>query len=204
MILSKIVKMYERRQDDIVLTGARVIDKMPNNPAFTDPPTALAKLKKILPEFQTSLAHAAGRDKHLVAIKNKKKLIVLDLLEKLAKYVTEKSKGDRAIILSSGFDANRERRKTGIPPAIEKLEVKLGSPGEVTICARNVTGSRGYVHQYTTEPPGAKTQWIGEGSSSKRYTFRGLQSEKRYWFRIIAIGSSRRRAYSPIVTVVIQ
>jgi hypothetical protein len=202
--MSRIVTKYKRRQSDIALTANRVIEKMPNNPDFPNPPIVLAKLTKLLPEFQTALAHAAGRDKHLVAIKNEKKLIVLDLLEELARYVTEKSKGDRSIILSSGFDAYSLRSKTGSSPTIKDLEVELGASGEATTRASNVSGVRSYVHQYTTEFPGPNTEWISAVSSKNNHKFEGLISEKRHWFRVIAIGSRKRIGYSPVVSKVIQ
>lgn len=202
--MSRILTKYKKCQSDISLTAACVVEKMNNNPAFADAPSALKKLIKVLPEFQKGLVNAAGRDKHWVAIKNNKKLIVLDLLDELAKYVTKKSKGDRVIILSSGFDANKERRKIGIEPSIEILEVELGPPGQATITARNVKGTRAYLHQYATEAPGPNTEWISEGSTENRYTFRGLTSEKRYWFRVVAVGSRRRKSYSPVVSRVIQ
>lgn len=202
--MNRIVTKYKKCQSDIALTAACVVEKMDNNPDFSDAPVALAKLKKVLPKFQMGLVNAVGRDKHMVAIKNNLKAIVLDLLEELAKYVTQKSKGDRVIILGSGFNANKERRKIGSAPSIEVLEVELGPPGKVTVTARNITGARAYVHQYTTDPPGLNAEWISEGSTEKSYTFEGLISEKRYWFRVVAIGSRKRRAYSPVVSKVIQ
>jgi len=202
--MSRIVTKYKKCQSDISLTAACVVEKMDNNPAFSDAPVALAKLKKVLPKFQTGLVNALGRDKHMVAIKNNLKAIVLDLLDELAKYVIQKSKGDRIIILSSGFDANKERRKIGSAPSIGVLEVELGPPGKATVTARNITGARAYIHQYTTEPPGLNTVWISEEGTEKRYTYEGLISEKRYWFRVVAIGSRSRKAYSPIVSKVIQ
>jgi hypothetical protein len=114
------------------------------------------------------------------------------------------SKGDRTTILSSGFSANQERRKRGSAPTIETLEVELGPPGEATTRVRNVKGVRAYVHQYTMEPPTIHTEWVAEGSSDGSYTFEGLQSEKRYWFRVLGIGSRKQITYSPVVSRVIQ
>lgn len=202
--MSRIVTKYKKCQGDIYLTAACVVEKMNNNPTFSDAPDALAKLKKVLPKFQTGLANAAGRDKYMVAIKNNLKEMVLELLDELAKYVIKISKGDRTIILGSGFDAGKERRKIGNAPSIGVLEVELGPPGKATVTARNITGARAYVHQYTMEPPGANTIWISEESTEKRYTYEGLISDKRYWFRVVAIGSRQRKAYSPVVSKVIQ
>src|SRR5439155_26969878 len=128
----------------------------------------------------------------------------LKLLQGLAEYVTETSKGDRTFILSSGFDPTGDNSGNNQPPSIETLEVELGPSGEATTRIKNVTGAKAYVHQYTKEPPGLNTEWIGEGSSSGTHTFEGLSSDKRYWFRVVAIGFNKQRAYSPVVSRVIQ
>ena len=80
----------------------------------------------------------------------------------------------------------------------------LGHPGEVIIRIKKVTGIKAYIHQYTMELPGANTVWVGEGSSEGIHTFQGLTSEKRYWFRVVAIGYNKQRVYSPVISRVIQ
>jgi hypothetical protein len=202
--MCRITYGYKRRQSDILLTSMCVITKMENNPYFPKPPAALTKLKKAVPKYKTALANALGRDKEMVANKDKMKALVLNLLQELADYITKISKGDRIIILSSGFDASKEPRKTWVAPAIEELEVKLGGAGTANIQAKKVSGVKAYSHQYTAEQPGPNTAWVSEESSIKKHTFKGLQSEKRYWFRILGIGTRRRKSYSPIVSVVIQ
>lgn len=203
--MNRITQKYKSQQGEITTIGHRVIENMENNPAFPDPPAALDELKKMLPEFRQALADAQGRDKRLVSIKNDKKKIVLALLEELVDYVTVTCKGDRTLMLSSGFDVNNENGSSNKqPPSIEKLEVELRQPGEAITRIKHVTNAIAFVHQYTTEPPGLHTEWIGEGSSLGSYTFQGLHSDKRYWFRVVAIGYHGQRGYSPIVTRVIQ
>ena len=201
----RILTSYKKRQDDLQLTAYRVLEQMENNENFPDPPAALAELKKVLPEFWQALVNAGSRDRVMISTKDDLKKIVLTLLEELEDYVTATCKGNRTLILSSGFDVTDETR-TGntLPAKIEKLEVKLGPPGEATIKVRNVTGARAYMHQYTSEPPNKETIWASEGSALSSYTFKGLTSDKRYWFRVIAIGSGTQRAYSPVFSVVIQ
>lgn len=195
---------YTKRESELTTTVQRVTDNLDNNPAFTDPPAELAELKKVQPEFQVARANAKGRDKQMVSIKNDKKAIVLNLLQILADYVTVTAKGDRTLILSSGFDATSESSSSNVPPAIEMLEVELGQAGVATTRIRNMTGAKAYVHQYTTTSPGIHTEWVGEGSSLSTHTFEGLSSDKRYWFRVVAIGSNGQKGFSPIVTRVIQ
>ncbi len=131
--------------------------------------------------------------------------MVLALLQELADYVTETSKGDRTRMLGSGFDViddngNSNKR----PPSIKKLEIEATQPGVAITRIRHVTNAIAFIHQYTTEPPGLQTIWVSEGTSLGSYTFRNLHSDKRYWFRVIAIGYHGLRSFSPIVSWVIQ
>jgi hypothetical protein len=202
--MSTISATFTKRQSELTDISNRVTEKMENNQAFPNPPAALAELKKILPEYQAALGRALGRDKEMVSIKNDKKAIVLTLLAELAEYVTVTSKSDRTVILSSGFDVTESSKYSTLPPSIEILEVELGPPGEATVRVKNVTGAKAYVHQYTKELPGVNTEWIGTGSSSGSHTFEGLASDKRYWFRAVAIGYNKQKGYSPVVSRVIQ
>lgn len=190
-------------ENKLVTTCQRVIEKMENNPVYHNPPSALAYLKKELPEYQAALVKAKSRDKEMVSIKNDKKLMLLDLLAELAEYVTATCNDDRTSILSSGFDVTTER--SGLPAtAIGTLQVEIGLPGEATTRIKNIVGARAYMHQYTTEPPGPNTLWFSAGSSYRYFTFRGLTSDRRYWFRVVAIGSGGQTACSEIVSRSIQ
>jgi hypothetical protein len=177
---------------------------MDSSELFVHPPPALDKLKIILPTFKQALSDARNRDKYLVSLKNDIKAEVLDLLKQLTNYVTVISKGDRTTMLSSGFDVNGQTGGNKQQPAIELLEVSLDISGQATTRVRKVTKAIAFVHQYTPEPPTRQTIWISEGSSLSSYTFKGLQSDKRYWFRVVAIGYYGLRGYSAIVSKVIQ
>ena len=192
-----------KNQRDLVTIIKRVIEKMKNNPVFPNQPVALTELEKLLPELEAALVKAKSRDKEWVAIKNNKKALALALLDELAQFVIATCKGDRALILSSGFDVIEELSSTPAP-AIESLQVELSAPGEATIRVKNMTGTIAYVHQYTTEAPGPNTVWISEESSLGNHTFKGLASDKRYWFRVVAIGRKGQKAYSPVVSRSIQ
>ena len=157
--MKQITTKYDKRESELGTTSDRIIANMNNNPDFSDAPPALAELKKVLPEFMEARANAKGRDIKMVSIKNDKKAIVLDLLQQLADYVTVKCKGDRTMILSSGFYATGEDSGKNEPPSIEMLDVELGQPGEAITRVKNITGAKAYVHQYTKEPgPGALNQ----------------------------------------------
>ena len=203
--MKPITAKFSKRENELTTTIQRVTANMENNPAFTDPPPALAELKKVQSEYQVARANAKGRDITMVSIKNDIKVKAFNLLQIVADYVTVKSKGDRTLILTSGFYVSGETNSNrNLPPVIEKLEVELGPSGEATIRTKEVAGVKAYIHQYTTELPGLNTVWTQEGSSQGIHTFQGLSSDKRYWFRVVAIGFKKQKAFSPVVSRVIQ
>ena len=196
-------KRRKMRQNELAVLGRCVVNKMEDNPAFPNPPAALAELKKVMPEYQSALAHALGLGIETVALKDTKKKIVLNLLDELATYATIICRGDKRLLLSSGFDITKEGG-AGQAPAIEKLEVILGESGEVTMRIKNATGAVAFMFEYSTEPPEINTIWKSRGSSLRTHTIKGLTSGKRYWFRGVAIGSGEQLAISEWVSRVIQ
>lgn len=201
--MNRINPTYKNRQIDLVTTCRFIVERMVDNEIFLPPPPALAELRKVIPDLQSAYVNAIGRDREMIAIKNNKRDLVLDLLNELAVYVTKTCNGDLQLLLSSGFEVYRDGSNI-LPVAIEILEVKLGPPGEATTKVKRTSGARAFIHQYTTEPPSKDTNWIYQPSGLGSHTFKGLASEKRHWFRVIAIGSGVQLAYSPIVTMVIQ
>jgi hypothetical protein len=191
------------RDSDTVLTGYRIVEKMESNPDFSDAPPALATTKKLLPDVLTAVNNAKGRDVEAVQLKNNLKDELVGLLTELAEYVTLKCKGDRLMLLSSGFPISGAS-STQLEQVIEKLEVDLGAPGEATTTVKRLRGARAYMHQYTTEPPAVETVWHNEAGKHPSHTFRGLKSMEKYWFRVVAVAADGENIISPIVWRVIQ
>ena len=203
--MSQISSKYKKSEDTLVLTSENLVKLLENNPDYPNLPAAHAELKQKLPLFQVARRDAQLRDKKMVSIKNDLKAEVLELVQILFDYVAAISKGDTTLILSSGFDVtNAESNNNNQTPSVGSITVELGETGEATTRVRNVKGVKAYVHQYAIEAPGPNTIWIGEGSSDATYTFQGLSSEKRHWFRVVVIGYNRQRAWSQVVSRVIQ
>jgi len=199
-----IVNSYKREGDSaIITTGYRITGKMDKNPNFLDAPPELEEVKQLLPQLQSSVSNAKGRDIEVINLKNERKARLIALLAILSQYVTEKCKGDRGMLLSSGFLISGEKPNQE-DPVIHQLEVELGPPGEATTKVKRLRAARAYMHQYTTEPPTAETKWVSEGSKQPYYTFSGLNSTAKHWFRVVAISQDGQTVYSPVVTMVIQ
>lgn len=191
-----------KNEHELVTLIKHILKQLKGNAAYPNPPAALAELEKILPELEEALERAKTRDRVWVATKNNKKAIAIALLEELAEYVLAISKGDQALIFGSGFTA--EESNGSDKTSIETLEIELSAPGEATLHVKNKKGVVAYVHQYTTEAPGPNTMWHSAGSTKGDHTFIGLVTDKRYWFRVIAVGRKGQQAFSPVVSRSIQ
>lgn len=189
------------RAGDLIKITRRILDSMKENAQFPNPTPLLAEIEKALEEFITALSAAGGRDREKVAIKDIKQANLLQLLTELAYYVTQICKGDKAMLLSSGFDINSDAGTAQkLPP---KLGVELGMPGQVTTKVTRVTKARAYVHQYTADPLTPQSVWAGETTLNPTHTFTGLESAARMWFRVIVIDKKGNPIYwDPVLRIV--
>src|SRR5581483_4384372 len=143
----RILRTYARKGDPyLIMITHRVVTKTEGNPSFPNPPEALAKTKKLLPEFQTAVSYSGGRDMEKSAVKNDLRIELVSALDEVAEYVTGVSNGDRAMLLSSGFDLNGE--KSGVTlGAIQQLAVNIDRVSEAVTSVKRVSGAKAYVHK---------------------------------------------------------
>lgn len=200
-----ILKSYKRDGDSELATSAtRLVEGMDNNPKFPDPPPAYVSLKTLLPDYRTAVANAKGRDSVAVSLKKDLKVKVVGYMTELDAWVTEKCKGDRTMLLESGFYISGEKGKTVDEPVIIALEIELGRPGVLTTRIKRAARTRLYFHQYATEPPTSATTWHSESSLQPEYTFNGLTSGRTYWLRVAIVSKTGQWIYSPVETRIVQ
>jgi hypothetical protein len=201
----KIKVNYRYGSDSNVLKmGYRIAQNMKANAYFPDAKPTAAEVETACNDFNQALSLAGRNDRTLLSVKNDKKAALVNLLDQLNEHVTEVSKGNKTMLLSSGFDIGGIKIDVRELPPITVFTVDVGSPGQATTRVKRVPGARSYVHQYTSDPMTADSVWVSETSTEREHTFNGLQSVTRYWFRVIAIGKGRQSVYSPPVARVIQ
>jgi hypothetical protein len=189
------------RDGELIKITRRILDSMKQNANFPNAGPLLEAIEKALEEYSAALSAAGGRDRVLASIKDDKKAILQALLKELAYYVTQTAKGDKSLLLASGFDINAD--KSTSEKMAPKLEVKLDIAGQVTTSIRKVSGAKAYVHQYTADPLSPESVWIGETSLKSEHTFTGFGSATKIWLRIIVIDKSGQSIYwEPVVRIV--
>jgi len=146
---------------------------------------------------------AADGSRTMIAIKKEKRKALINVMVRVAFYVSQVSNGDRILLLSSGFDLGKETGEPKQLVAIESLEITNGKPGEASIQVKRVKGARAFIHQYSADPPSATTAWVSETTAHRKHTFTGLKPVVSYWFRVIAIGLNGQSVISDAISRII-
>lgn len=203
--MNKISNEFTRGRDgDLLNTSGKVRQDMTNNILFPNPNPSLAELQQAEEEYRVALYNAAGRDTVMVSIKNDKRAVLRATLTLLAEYVTSVAKGDRTVLLASGFTLQRGKGDATTLKPITQLMVDTETPEQAVVSVKRVDGAKAYNHQYTVGAVTSESQWISKTITEPSCTFTGLQPGVKYAFRVIAIGPGEQSVYSPIVSRYIQ
>jgi hypothetical protein len=190
------------RDGELIKITRRILDSIKQNAKFPNAGPLVELIEKTLEEYITALSDAGGRDRVLVSIKDDKKAILQELLMELANLVTQAAKGDKTLLLESGFDLNAD--KSGLLKKAPKLIVDLETAGQVTISIPRATGARVYVHQYTPDPLTPQSVWVSEFSLKPEHTFNGFDSAAKIWVRIIVVDKKGESTYWEPVSRIVQ
>ena len=65
-------------------------------------------------------------------------------------------------------------------------------------------GAVGYAYQYTQDPITENSAWQTVVGTSRKVVFAGLESGKKYWCRVIVIGTKGQGVFSTPISRVVQ
>ena len=177
---------------------------MNGNVNFPTPTPAMPEINGAVQAFSAALIAAQSRDKNAVAVKTEVRILLTNALTQLASYVTMTANGDRTRLISSDFDLAREGDSTPITkPDNIQLSDGLNS-GELIVKVNSVKGAKSYLHQYTSDPLAASSEWSQVITTTSKYTFKNLTAAQKYWCRVAAVGSFNQVVYSDAVSRVVQ
>jgi hypothetical protein len=198
--MSKIIYPFKQSRDSELAKSANlVLSSVKGNTYFPDT-TLVQELEKCTGEFQVSMNDAADGSRTMIAIRKVKRKALINVMVRVGFYVSQVSNGDRAMLLSSGFDLAKESSDQKQLAAIESLEVSNPKSGEASILVKPGKGARAFIHQYSADPPSATTVWVSETTAHRKHTFKGLKPLVTYWFRVIAIGLNDQSVISDAIS----
>ena len=169
------------------------VTKLTGNPAFTTPNPSLATITAtadLLDEamqsfdFTRSRLDKESRDTLFTELKEQRTL--------LGSYVQNESAGDQALISSAGFEMEKTREPFGQLPAPQNVRaLVLPYPGHIEVRFGGVRGRIAYQLFICDGDPKQEADWSLHSTTGKnRVIFEGLESNKVYFFRAVAIGAA--------------
>jgi len=170
-----------------------------------NPTPSLDELDAAVKEYGDTLAAAQDGGRLSIMKKRDARRKLEELLAIFGAYVTMIAKGDKTVIASFGFDLRKEA--TPAPPvaAPQNIEVIIrNNPGEVQVKVDAVKNCRVYHFEYALDPLTDDSTWTAETDTRRKRLLKGLQSGKKYWFRVAASGLLDAKEYSNIVSCIVQ
>ncbi|WP_017257599.1 hypothetical protein [Pedobacter arcticus] len=201
-----LVTDYSRLSDaNLEFKGQSIILSLTGNPTFPVTTPTLADFTALKVAFSTSLANALDGGRTNIAIKNTDRLALINSMRFLAANIESLAQGDKAKLLSSGFDLSATGET--VPPLSAPVEFKLVdgiNPGEISSVVKPVAQAVAYSHEYTFTAPDEATVWSVKSGTSRKILLSGLPSGQRIFVRVAAIGRKGQEAYTNTLSRVVQ
>ncbi len=199
----KIVKagLEGLKASDLVGKSAHVEGEMTGNANFATPTPSLVDVAAARTALSTAIIAAQSGAHAAIATKNDAAKTLATMLVKLARYVNSVAGGDVDKAVSSGFDLAKT------PDPIDKLEAPTNLQGttgaiasEVDLRWKGVRGGRLYQVYICDGDPTTDGKWTIAGLCSKaRFTVKDLITDKKYSFKVTALGKVGEGPESEVV-----
>jgi hypothetical protein len=173
-----------------------ILSSLTGNANFPTPTPTLAALQTAFDVFQAALVKAGTGNRVDIAEKNEAREVLVNLLRLLCAYVNLTANGNRAMLLSSGFNISKDREPSIITKP-ENLKIENGlSSGELLLSVSAVKGAYAYLHEYTTDATLAPQSWVSSTTTASKALLDNLQPGTLYYCRVGAVGANGQLLYS--------
>jgi hypothetical protein len=199
--MAKIRTNFSTYTDAALLVKASfIVASMTNNPHFVNPVPPLTNLQTAIDAFDDALTNAKA-GKEATIIKRNCRAALEGVLTELGLFVQLSSKGNEAILATSGYDLASKPMPVGVLPKPENFMVKPAeSRGSVKLSMKAIDGANSYVYEYTNAPVTEQSTWTPINASRANVLIDDLTSGSQYSFRAVAIGADPTRVYSDEIT----
>ena len=162
-----------------------------NNPAYSNPPVALATFKAGIDLYSALIIDAEDGGKRAKSALIKQRWVVIKMYTQLGHYVEAACNDDLATFNTSGF-TQQVRTKTAAAPltGVRFSSIDRGpNSGDAVVKPEHQTGVKAFYVRYALEGTGgALGPWIVVTlTSSKKSTIHGLTPAGTYQFQIRAL-----------------
>lgn len=187
------LNLKNKTDNDLQQFSTDHIAAMDGNANFPNPDPTVADFQALATLYKSSLqkanaAQQTAREK--MRLKDAARVALEEALITRGAYVDMKSKGDEAVILSSGLPVRDVPSPVGALPAPQSFRVKMGThPGEIKLQCKRMRGAVSFIAQQSPNVmPRVWTQIVVV--TNGRATATGLTSGQSYSFRMAAVGAA--------------
>ncbi|MFC6103518.1 fibronectin type III domain-containing protein [Olivibacter domesticus] len=168
---------------------------MTGNANFPDPTPALEDVQAAIEDYQEKLAKASQKGSPLdISLKNERKLILANVLKKLAFYVNSIAEGNMPMLLSSGFSLFAQPISGLVPSIPTRLRMSDGPlSGQIRFDFDKVGSNAIYEYCYAFQKDAnGELLWSDRMSttSSVKNMLQAVQPSITYYLRVRAINSN--------------
>ena len=175
---------------------------MENNSRYPAPDPALSEVELAVNRLEHKYSDVQNQ-RQVIQLKTMELSDLENDLDKkitlLAAYVESKAKGDIEAIQSAGMEVRSESVPVGIPGRVVTRSVRETlNYGELKLYWEKVRGAKFYNVEFSDKPD---SNWkLYDSTTKTKILITHLKSGTKYWFRVQAIGSAGKGAYSdPLV-----
>lgn len=174
------------------------------NASFPTPNPDMADVLAAATACKEWIEKSAFGDRRAISRRDQAYDGLLDLLKELAAYVSFTAKGDKQMILSSGFEVQKLREPSGaLSQPIDLLAKRSDKQGVVNLDWKVVPYGKAYQVEYTTTDPAMpEAVWNSATvTSQSKAEIANLDQGTMYWFRVKAINGVKESAYSDVALI---
>lgn len=187
----------------LVGMGRNHVTMLTGNADFPTPSPALVDISKACDELDTAVqAFTFNRGKLEKEARDLAFLALKDLIRELGGYVQANCKGQKELILSTGFDVRRPSTPIGLLPAAQNVRaLVMPYPGRLEVRWDGRRGRLGYELSYTAGDPLDPAGWkLLVVTTKNRYVVEDLVSNTVYTFRVVVLGAAGASPASDIAS----
>jgi hypothetical protein len=195
--MKKVIVDYSKLRDAELLSFCKiVVQSMDGNANFPAPVPTVEDMRATLADYESALTDAGNHDRQAVSRKNSLKKTTSDQVRQWAMYVNTVSQGNLNMLNSSNFKLAKDREPLWVAVPVIKTVMQGINPGTLVVVVEKDKGAKGYLYQIAEDPVTESTEWESYGDSRTRFEFSNLEQGKKYWLRVIAIGSNGQAVQS--------
>ena len=185
---------------NLVTKTNQILASMTGNTNYPTPTPTLPVVQAAATAFTAALTAAADGGRTKTAEKNAARTVLLGLLRNLALFVQQHCHEDLVLLLTSGFDAQKEPQPAGtLPPPQGATLTQSRLSRQLEFRAGSVANANAYEGQVTTDI--GKDEWENVGTfTATRFSLDDLKPGTTYWARSRAVGSAGPGAWSDAVS----